>query len=156
MSKRDHGLVQQIAQEIVETERFRLTHNPKAKTDINWYCFFGKSGVEESNGTPYFHDSTETVFDVAFEKSKHMKPETLGRILSTGVNSRAKSGRTAMPDILLASDLTWSDKDNGLSVLRKFASVVIAAAAWDILIKNMETTELADKEVDALFESKPD
>lgn len=145
MSLRNLKLVQTIAKEILDREGFKLLHNtnPERTDEFYAYMFFDKKGLV---GEPYEgkFSSNDRVCGAVSKKTKHLKPEVLGRIISTKVNS--SEGRVSWDDI-------WEDpvvfqlSENGVNMLRELAERTIAAAIYDELLKNMEAKSLTEEEV---------
>ncbi|MDD5726834.1 MAG: hypothetical protein PHC53_05565 [Patescibacteria group bacterium] len=151
MSPRNIRLVQIIAKEILDREGFRLLHNtnPELPDKDLTYMFFDKKGLVGDRYDGKF-SSNDRVCGAVSKKTKHLKPEVLGRIISTKVDP--SEGRVSWDDV-------WGDpvvfhlSENGIDMLRELAERTIAAAIYDELLKNMEERLLTTEEVNAFGRS---
>ena len=140
--------MQTIAKEILDREGFKLLHNTNSEaSDFSEYLLFDNEGViDEPTGGQY--SLSNVVLSIAQKKARHLKPETLGKIISTCVGSSDNQTRTSWCDIFGTITLL-DDSDTGISILRNFAAATISAVVYDELLKNMEEKSLTEEELDA-------
>jgi hypothetical protein len=147
-SKRNTDLVSVIVGEILLRHEFVITRNPLYVELIGSLQYFLSIRGKIVHAHEFMAQLTGKIYEAAYAKTKHLRPDTLGRIASTGVSK--SSERTEM-GLIMSSEEAYGDEDDGITVLRELAAIVLAAAIWDVITENIQERPITQDEAARLL-----
>jgi len=150
MRRRDRSLVSRIVKELISQHGLRLLQNSYYEIDAARRRYILLLKDQPAFCAELADGAIGKLYELAREKTTHLKPENLGRVISTGVAGKQPIPRTTMAEVANPGEMIDGD-DCGQVILEELAAVVLAAAIWDKILLTMETRPMMRVHLDGLL-----